>query len=56
MQIGFGVPNVDDVWARASEAGAPLVSAPADDPYVPRNATFKDPAGNEIEIYERAGW
>jgi DNA-binding transcriptional MerR regulator len=56
MQIGFGVPNVDEVWARASEVGASLVSAPADDPYVPRNAMFKDPAGNEIEIYERAGW
>jgi DNA-binding transcriptional MerR regulator len=56
MQIGFGVPNVDEVWARASEAGARLVSAPADDPYVPRNATFKDPGGNEVEIYERAGW
>jgi DNA-binding transcriptional MerR regulator len=56
VQIGFGVPNVDQVWARASEAGANLVSPPADDPYVPRNAAFKDPAGNEIEIYERAGW
>jgi DNA-binding transcriptional MerR regulator len=56
VSIGFGVPNVDEVWARASEAGANLVSAPADDPYVPRNATFTDPAGNEVEIYERAGW
>jgi DNA-binding transcriptional MerR regulator len=56
MHIGFGVPNVNEVWARASEVGANLVSAPADDPYVPRNATFKDPAGNEVSIYERAGW
>jgi predicted enzyme related to lactoylglutathione lyase len=56
MHIGFGVPNIDEVWARASQVGASLVSAPADDPYVPRNAMFKDPAGNEIEIYERAGW
>lgn len=56
MHIGFGVPNVNEVWARASEAKAGLVSAPADDPYVPRNATFKDPAGNEVGIYERAGW
>jgi DNA-binding transcriptional MerR regulator len=56
MQLGFGVPNVDEVWARATEVGASLVSAPADDAYVPRNAMFKDPAGNEIEIYERAGW
>lgn len=56
MHIGFGVPNVDQVWARASKVKARLVSAPADDPYVPRNATFEDPAGNEVEIYERAGW
>jgi DNA-binding transcriptional MerR regulator len=56
MHIGFGVPNVDQVWARASEVEARLVSAPADDPYVPRNATFEDPAGNEVAIYERAGW
>jgi len=56
LDIGFGVPNVDHVWARASEVSAKLVSAPADDPYVPRNATFKDPAGNEITIYERAEW
>jgi DNA-binding transcriptional MerR regulator len=56
MHIGFGVPNVDQVWARASEVEARLVSAPADDPYVPRNATFNDPAGNEVAIYERADW
>lgn len=56
MHIGFGVPNADQVWARASEVAARLVSAPADDPYVPRNATFKDPAGNEVSIYERVGW
>lgn len=56
MQLGFGVPNVSEVWARASEAAARLVSPPADDPYVPRNATFNDPAGNEVTIYERAGW
>lgn len=56
MHIGFGVPNVDEVWTRASEVEASLVSAPADDPYMPRNAAFKDPAGNEVKIYERAGW
>lgn len=56
MHIGFGVPNVDDVWTRATQAAARLVSAPADDPYMPRNATFNDPAGNEVSIYERVGW
>ena len=56
MYIAFGVPNVTEVWARASQAGAKLVSAPADDPYMPRNATFEDPAGNEVGVYERAGW
>ena len=56
MHIGFGVPDVNEVWARASEVKAGLVSPPADDPYVPRNATFIDPSGNEIEIYQRAGW
>lgn len=56
MHIGFGVPDISEVWARASEAAASLLSGPADDPYMPRNARFKDPAGNEISIYERAGW
>lgn len=56
MHIGFGVPDVSEVWARASEAAASLLSGPADDPYMPRNARFKDPAGNEISIYERARW
>jgi DNA-binding transcriptional MerR regulator len=56
MHIGFGVPNVNEVWARASQVAARLVSAPADDPYMPRNAIFEDPAGNHVSIYERAGW
>lgn len=56
MHIGFGVPNVDDVWSRASSIGATLLSPPTDDPYVPRNAKFEDPAGNHITVYERVGW
>ena len=54
--IGFAVPNVNDVWARALAAGARELTAPTDDPYIPRNAAFADPAGNRVAIYERAGW
>lgn len=54
--VGFGVPNVDDVWERALARGADAISPPADSGYVPRQAIFEDSAGNRVNIYERADW
>jgi DNA-binding transcriptional MerR regulator len=53
--IGFGVPNVDDVWSKALEAGATALEPPVDPDYIPRLAAFSDPAGNTITVYQRAG-
>lgn len=44
------VPDVDDVYARALQAGGTSISAPADQPYGDRNAGVKDPFGNEWYI------
>ncbi|HEY6212451.1 MAG TPA: VOC family protein [Vicinamibacterales bacterium] len=40
------VPDVDAAYARAIEAGAQSLSAPADMPYGERGAGVKDPSGN----------
>lgn len=54
--LGFGVPNVDEVWDRARAHGATDVAPPAESGYVPRQAIFEDIAGNRVNIYERADW
>lgn len=54
--IGFGVPDLDPIWKAALAAGAKEVRAPYDDPYIPRNAIFDDPAGNRVSLYERRDW
>lgn len=54
--LGFGVPNVDEAWARAISAGARDISPPSDSDYIPRQATFEDNAGNRVNIYERSDW
>jgi len=44
--LHFYVPDVDAAYARALEAGATSISAPADQPYGERGAGVRDPAGN----------
>ena len=44
--LHFYVPDVDETYERALEAGATSISAPADQPYGERGAGVEDPAGN----------
>ena len=41
------VPNVDELYRRALQAGATSISEPADQPYGDRNAAVRDSFGNE---------
>ena len=41
------VPNVDELYRRALQAGAASISEPADQPYGDRNAAVRDLFGNE---------
>jgi predicted enzyme related to lactoylglutathione lyase len=43
------------VCALAEAHGAALVAPPEDHGYMPRAAVIRDPAGNTINLYERAG-
>jgi predicted enzyme related to lactoylglutathione lyase len=52
-EIGFGVPNVDDVWNRAKAYDGAQIRPPKDAGYVPRHAVIADPAGNRINLYQR---
>jgi PhnB protein len=47
------VPNCDEVFARAIQAGATSVMEPGDRPYGERNGGVKDPAGNTWWIATR---
>jgi PhnB protein len=49
------VPNVDEVYARAVDAGAESLSQPEDKPYGERVAGVKDPAGNTWYIATHRG-
>lgn len=40
------VPDVDDTYRRALDAGAASVAGPRDLPYGHRSAAFRDPQGN----------
>lgn len=53
--LGFGVPDIDAVWERAKVSGARMISEPHDGGYMPKNAVIGDPAGNRINVYQRAG-
>ena len=44
------VPNVDELYRRALQAGAASISEPADQPYGDRNAAVRDAFGNEWYI------
>ena len=46
----FASSDLDAVYARAREAGADLVSEPADQPWGVRDCAFRDPSGNLIRV------
>ena len=51
--IHFYVPDVDEIYARAVEAGATSLAAPSDQEYGERIAAVKDIGGNEWYIAKR---
>jgi uncharacterized glyoxalase superfamily protein PhnB len=53
VAIHLYVPNVDEVYARALEAGATSVAEPSDQEYGERVAAVKDIGGNEWYIAQR---
>ena len=52
--IGFGVPDIDETWARARARTAVEIQPPTDSGYMPRQAIFEDNAGNRVAVYHRA--
>jgi PhnB protein len=48
--IHLYVPDIDDAYARAVEAGAKVLMEPADQPYGERSAGVQDPTGNRWYI------
>ena len=48
------VPDVDDVYRRAVEAGAKTIEAPASTPYGDRRATLEDRWGNTWQVATRS--
>lgn len=49
--LSFPVPSIDEVHARASAAGAPVVEAPRAVPWG-RQAVYSDPDGNSVTVSE----
>lgn len=50
MQFTVNVDDADAAAALAQDRGAVLISGPRTQPWGPRTATFRDPAGNVWEI------
>jgi uncharacterized glyoxalase superfamily protein PhnB len=48
------VPDVDEVWRRAVEAGATTIEAPAGTPYGDRRAMLEDRWGNTWQVATRS--
>ena len=48
------VPDVDEVWRRAVEAGATTIEAPAGTPYGDRRAMLEDRWGNIWQVATRS--
>ena len=50
--ILLATPDLDGVFARLQTSGAEVVQEPTEQPYGIRDCAVRDPAGNEIRIYE----
>jgi uncharacterized glyoxalase superfamily protein PhnB len=55
VALHLQVPNVDEVYQRAIQAGGESLSAPEDKPYGERQGGVKDPAGNFWYIATHVG-
>lgn len=52
--VNFATPDLDATFARLESSGTEIVQEPIDQPYGVRDCAFRDPAGNEIRLQERA--
>ena len=51
-RIILATADLDGTFARLEASGAEVVQEPTEQPYGVRDCAFRDPAGNEILIYE----
>ncbi|MGT2426260.1 VOC family protein [Amnibacterium kyonggiense] len=49
----FATDDLEGLFERAVAAGAEVVSEPADQPWGPRDAAFRDPSGNVVRVLQR---
>jgi predicted enzyme related to lactoylglutathione lyase len=50
----LGTDDVDATFEAVRAAGAEVLQEPMDMPYGPRECAFRDPAGNQVRISQRA--
>ncbi|WP_375389682.1 VOC family protein [uncultured Amnibacterium sp.] len=48
----FATDDLTGLFDRAVAAGADVVSEPADQPWGPRDAAFRDPSGNVVRVLQ----
>jgi uncharacterized glyoxalase superfamily protein PhnB len=48
----FSTDDLDALFEQASASGAEVVQEPADQPWGPRDAAFRDPSGNLIRVQQ----
>jgi predicted enzyme related to lactoylglutathione lyase len=51
-RIILATADLDGTFARLEASGAEVVQEPTEQPYGIRDCAVRDPAGNEIRIYE----
>ncbi len=48
----FATEDLDGLFERVAASGADVVQEPADQPWGPRDAAFRDPSGNHIRVVQ----
>jgi len=48
----FATDDLDSLFEHASASGAEVVQEPADQPWGPRDAAFRDPSGNIVRVLQ----
>lgn len=50
----FATDDLDGLFEQVAASGAEVVSEPADQPWGPRDAAFRDPSGNLVRVLQRS--
>lgn len=48
----FATDDLDTLFEKAAASGAEVLQEPADQPWGPRDAAFRDPSGNHIRVVQ----